>query len=93
MKKLIAFLFAFFALAAVAASAAPKPGQLFDSGWKFLLDAPANAQEPTLDDASWRALDLPHDWSIEFAAVADAPAGNAGGFFPTGIGWYRKHYT
>ena len=93
MKKLIAFLFAFSALATVAASAAPKPGQLFDSGWKFLLDAPANAQEPTLDDASWRALDLPHDWSIEFAAVADAPAGNAGGFFPTGIGWYRKHYT
>ena len=65
----------------------------FDNGWKFTLDAPENAQDISFDDTSWRSLDLPHDWSIEFAAVQDATSGNAGGFFPTGTGWYRKHYA
>lgn len=75
------------------AFAAPSPDrQLFDNGWKFKLEAQDGAQDPSYDDTSWRTLDLPHDWSIESAAIADAPSGNAGGFFPTGTGWYRKHY-
>ncbi len=37
----------------------------FDSDWRFLrADAPG-AEVPGFDDAGWRALDLPHDWSIE----------------------------
>ena len=71
---------------------APKPGELFDDGWKFMLEAPEQASEASFDDSSWRQLDLPHDWSIEFPAIHDAPAGNPGGFFPTGTGWYRKHF-
>lgn len=37
----------------------------FDSGWCFLrADAPG-AEAPAFDDSQWRALDVPHDWSIE----------------------------
>jgi beta-galactosidase len=39
--------------------------QLFDSGWRFYLGDVEGAERPEFDDASWRALDLPHDWSIE----------------------------
>ena len=39
--------------------------RLFDSGWKFhRTDAPG-AEQPDFDDAAWRKLDLPHDWSLE----------------------------
>lgn len=36
---------------------------------------------------------MPHDWSIEGPFDEKNPAGGAGGFLPTGIGWYRKHFT
>jgi beta-galactosidase len=37
-------------------------------------------------------VDLPHDWSIEGKTDAKNPSGNDGGYFPTGIGWYRKTF-
>jgi len=37
----------------------------FDGGWRFLkADAPG-AEDPAFNDAAWRTLDLPHDWSLE----------------------------
>jgi beta-galactosidase len=36
---------------------------------------------------------LPHDWAIAGPVKEDAPSRGAGGFFPTGIGWYRKSFT
>jgi beta-galactosidase len=39
--------------------------QLFDTGWHFYLGNAEGAERPEFSDASWRALDLPHDWSIE----------------------------
>ena len=42
---------------------------------------------------SWRSVDLPHDWSIESEPDKDNPGGAGGGFFPAGIGWYRKTFT
>lgn len=54
--------------------------QLFDAGWQFALN----------DSTKWRAVNLPHDWSIEGAFDKDAPAGNDGAYLPTGKGWYRK---
>ena len=56
--------------------------QLFDANWYF-----------SKDSSQWRAVDLPHDWSIEGAFSKDAPAGNDGGYLPTGKGWYRKTFT
>lgn len=79
-----------------AGSAAPGEGlrkQLFDEGWRFYLGDDAEAQRADFDDAGWRTLDLPHDWSIEGNFDRQAPTGNDGGYLPAGIGWYRKAFT
>ena len=65
----------------------------FDKGWRFWLGDDPAAKLPGFDDASWRSLDLPHDWSIE-GAIYPPPKGEGnGGFFSHGIGWYRKIFT
>jgi beta-galactosidase len=65
----------------------------FDDHWHFHLGDVPEAKEPSFDDASWRWLNLPHDWSIEGAFSEDNPAGVGGGALPGGIGWYRKEFT
>ena len=64
----------------------------FNKEWVFSLDRDSVAPAaPAFDDASWRRLTLPHDWSIE---KLPSPSLNAcTGFFPGGLGWYRKHFT
>jgi len=64
-----------------------------DPGWRFRTGDSPGAEKPEFDDASWRVLDLPHDWSIENEFIKDAPTGGQGGYLPTGIGWYRKHFS
>ena len=59
---------------------------LFDRDWKFHLGNEDNAQDPAYNDAAWRKLDLPHDWSIEGSFSKDAPATTGGGALPGGIG-------
>jgi beta-galactosidase len=66
--------------------------QLFDFNWKFFLGDAQNAKAVDFNDAAWRNLDLPHDWSIEGKINSKNPTGSAGGYFPTGIGWYRKSF-
>ncbi|TWT91030.1 Beta-galactosidase [Pseudobythopirellula maris] len=63
---------------------------LLDDAWRFHHGDAAGAEATGYDDAAWRAVVLPHDWSIEHAPRADAPSGGGGGYFPTGIGWYRR---
>jgi beta-galactosidase len=63
-----------------------------DPGWHFTLGDPKGADQPRFDDSQWRRLDLPHDWSIEGTPRQDAPGGGRVGYFPTGIGWYRKAF-
>ncbi|HTX19827.1 MAG TPA: beta-galactosidase GalB [Bacteroidota bacterium] len=65
----------------------------FDKSWRFHLGDVANGETPSLDDAQWRALDLPHDWSIEGSFSKENPAGIGGGALPGGIGWYRKSFV
>ncbi|NLO69612.1 MAG: glycoside hydrolase family 2 protein [Porphyromonadaceae bacterium] len=65
---------------------------LFNDNWKFRLDT-QNAESYAFDDADWRTLDLPHDWSIEGQIHPTHPMGNDGGYFPSGIGWYRKSFS
>jgi len=67
--------------------------QLFDYDWKFYQGDTASAKLKDFNDKSWRSLDLPHDWSIEGQIQPKNTTGNAGGFFPTGIGWYRKTFN
>lgn len=66
--------------------------KLFDYDWKFFLGDISEAKENDFNDKTWRTLDLPHDWSIEGSINPKNPTGNAGGFFPAGIGWYRKTF-
>lgn len=65
----------------------------FDAGWKFFLGDSQNAFEAGFNDKEWRLLDLPHDWSVEGIVSENAPSGGSGGYYPTGIGWYRKHFS
>jgi beta-galactosidase len=74
----------------------PQPSRyhlLMDRNWKFFLGDDSTASRITLNDNSWRILDLPHDWSIEGELKKDAPTGGGGGYLPTGIGWYRKQFV
>jgi len=70
--------------------AAPRVTSLFDEGWRFHLGDAPGAQEPGFQDDTWRALDLPHDWSIELPFDAQYASGT--GYLPGGIGWYRKSF-
>jgi beta-galactosidase len=63
-----------------------------DTGWKFKLGDTKEAKDAGFDDSGWRDLDLPHDWSIEGQYDNNVPSGGSGGYLPTGIGWYRKHF-
>jgi beta-galactosidase len=65
----------------------------FDSNWLFLKAGAAGAEQNQFDDSAWRKLDVPHDWSIEGPFAETNLTGGAGAFLPSGIGWYRKHFT
>ncbi|WP_329062862.1 glycoside hydrolase family 2 TIM barrel-domain containing protein [Amycolatopsis sp. NBC_01480] len=78
----------------------------FNQGWKFQLVNTEDVTDPSgrygtsddpkaaataFDDSAWRQLTLPHDWSIE---QQPNPAERDGtGYFPGGLGWYRKTFT
>jgi len=63
-----------------------------DAGWKFYLGDASGAEAVSFADVSWRNVDLPHDWSIENKPEKDDPSGSGEGFFPGGVGWYRKTF-
>ncbi len=91
MRKIAATcaLLALFILpSSVRLDANPRPGNTadFDSGWRFHLGDVAGGQDPQLDDSQWRALDLPHDWSIEGEFSEKNPATPGGGALPGGVG-------
>jgi beta-galactosidase len=91
MNLLRPFLIAGFCL--VLLSSPAPAGENFDAGWLFLKDDAPEAESVKFKDATWRPLNLPHDWSIEGPFAETNKTGGAGGFLPSGIGWYRKHFT
>ena len=75
----------------------------FDNNWLFKKDSVSGAEQPQFNDAKWRVLDLPHDWSIEDLSnqKQDTIVGpfdrnsigqSATGFTVGGTGWYRKKF-
>lgn len=58
----------------------------FDADWQFFLGDPKDAQAPDFVDASWRKLDLPHDWRIE-----DLPGGSDDGGATASPSLYAFH--
>lgn len=98
-KWLIAIIFATF-IAEKGMSAVPTTSITcssremdFNANWKFFLGDTPDAAKADFDDSKWRTLDLPHDWSIEGCPDLNNPSGNDGGYYPTGIGWYRKTFS
>jgi beta-galactosidase len=88
----------------IAPSAAEIRERAFDSDWRFLRADVVGAEMPGFDDAVWRRVDLPHDWSIEDLPSTNGEAaspfnatqsggGAATGFVVGGTGWYRKRFT
>jgi len=70
----------------------PRSRVSFNKNWKFFLGDEPKAKNTTFNDAKWRKLTLPHDWSIEGKFDEKNPAKPEGGGLPTGIGWYRKDF-
>jgi beta-galactosidase len=64
---------------------------LFNDGWRFYKGDVTNGYTATLNDANWRTVDLPHDWSIE--GPFDEQWASATGYLPAGVGWYRKSFS
>jgi beta-galactosidase len=75
------------------ASAPARTTTSFDANWLFLKQDAPGAEASGFSDSAWRKLDVPHDWSIEGPFDKDNPTGGAGGFLPSGVGWYRKHFA
>ncbi len=68
----------------------PRIETTIDLNWRFTLGDPTGASLPAYNDSKWRYLSLPHDWMVEQPVDKNNPSGTAGGFYPEGIGWYRK---
>lgn len=94
MNKIIVFLHLMLALFTISMDSQTKKSTdrkiKFDYDWKFKLGDHPDASHVNYNDAGWRNIDLPHDWSIEGAFDANNPMGKDGGYLPAGIGWYRK---
>lgn len=91
MKSLIYLLIVLVFASCASQETARERKTLFDDSWKFAQGDYAGADQATFDDKGWRDVCLPHDWSIELATDINELSGNDGGYYPTGIGWYRKH--
>lgn len=77
-------------LCALPAFAADRVTTPLAEGWTFFQGDPEGAETAAFDDSGWTKVSVPHDWAISGPFDIKARAGGAGGFLPTGIGWYRK---
>jgi beta-galactosidase len=64
-----------------------------DRGWRFHRGEAVGAEQRAFDDAGWRTVDVPHDWSIEGPYEREAPSGRGGGYLPSGVSWYRRPFA
>lgn len=72
--------------------AATRVRKSFDFDWKFSRGDFPSAQTAEFSDADWRAVSLPHDWSVEGPFNEKEASNYCGAYLPTGIGWYRKRF-
>lgn len=59
-----------------------------NEGWKFDLNDQNQASSVGFNDAEWKTVNLPHDWSVK--SKLDPTLASCTGYLPGGIGWYRK---
>ena len=65
----------------------------FNKDWYFILEDNPTFSGQEADENSFRKLNLPHDWSVDYAPQENEKTGGGGGYAKSGIGWYRKHFT
>lgn len=76
----------------------PRAEILFDFGWKFHRGDIDGAKAKDFNDASWRVIDLPHDYSVEDIPGTGSPfdstvvGGIDAGYLTSGTAWYRKSF-
>ena len=63
--RAITLLSAVLLLAGCGGGTSPRTVEDFNFGWKFSLGDNPDWSGAAYDDASWRELHLPHDWSVE----------------------------
>ncbi|MBE6287142.1 MAG: glycoside hydrolase family 2 protein [Mediterranea massiliensis] len=108
MKKNVLILVAFFIALVAQATDGGRCVKNFNLGWRFHAGDVAGAEQPQFDDASWRVIDVPHDFQIEQPWVSPEaherpdnsdPGANirsrlsSRGFKEMGVGWYRKEFV
>ncbi len=96
MKFSLTAVFLFMASVALAFTKVSPLGRVmaaFESGWKFSEGDMAGAEQAAFDDANWRSVSLPHDWSIAGPFDEKAATRGDGGFLPSGVSWYRKTFS
>lgn len=64
----------------------------FNDGWKFRLEDDTAFSGRSYNDNSWEVTRVPHDWSIAGEIKQENASGRHGGFYPTGVGYYRKTF-
>ncbi len=72
------------ALCLLVSSATAQVKSNWNPGWQFSKGD---------DTAKWQSVRLPHDWSIYTLPDRNAPSGNDGGYYGTGVGWYKKKFN
>jgi beta-galactosidase len=64
-----------------------------DRNWLFNKGDASGADGASFADSTWRPVNLPHDWAVEGPFESGAKTTGRGGYAPSGIGWYRNHFT
>jgi hypothetical protein len=61
------------------------------AGWKFFRSDAEGASAKRFDDSGWKAVTVPHDWSVGEPFSESYSSGT--GYVAGGIGWYRKSFN
>ncbi len=90
MRKTTLFCFTLFMATSLLAQKGIRLKENFDFDWKFSLSDNPQYAKKSYTDATWKDVQLPHDWSITLPF--DPNVTGSVGHLPGGIGWYRKTF-
>jgi beta-galactosidase len=76
-----------------AASCAFAKTESFDENWRFAKGDIAGAEQLQTADTAWEVVNVPHDWAAAGPFDQNAASTGSGGWLPTGVVWYRKHFV
>lgn len=70
----------------------PRACYNFNSGWKFVREDVARAEQAAFDDSKWTHISAPHTYNDtdSYNEIISHSGGDRGAF--SGVTWYRKHF-